>query len=208
MKSMPLMVLAAAMGQLYKNEAEPDGAAAGTGAPPPPPPEDAAAKAAAQAAADRKAEEKAKKDQEKAEKKAAAEKAKAEKKEAAEKLKAEAKEKKEAEKKAKEDAKAAKKAQAEEAKKTSTMPESNGIRRPKPDTLCGKAWAVMDKMTADQGSPVAISSLLAVTTPMNLNEGNVKAEYARWRKYNSISGRILPPAPPAAPPAPPVAPSE
>lgn len=212
----PLLMLAGAAGQLYRNEANGDGAESGSGAPVPPPPPTADEKAAAQAAADRKAvedaEKKKKKEEEKAAKKAEADRLKAEKKEKAAAEKKEAADKKAAEKKAKEEEKAAKKAQAEEAKKKQTMPESNGVRRPKPETLCGKAWAVMDKMTTEQGSTVAISSLLAVTTPMGLNEGNVKAEYARWRKFNGISGRVVPPAPastpaptPPAPPAPPAA---
>lgn len=107
---------------------------------------------------------------------------------------------KEAEKAAKEEAKAAKLAEkeakkkaAEEAKAASKQPEQNGVRRPRPETLCGKAWAVADDLSMKQGSPVAISTLLATTNPMGLNEGNVKAEYARWRKFNGVTGRVMSP---------------
>jgi Skp family chaperone for outer membrane proteins len=203
------LLLATLAGSMFRMAADGEAGSdtSGNAAPPVPPgptPEELAAKAQAEADA------KAKKEAEKAEKKAAADKAKADKKAAAEAAKAEKKAAAEAAKKAKEDEKAAKKAAAEEAKKANVMPESNGVRRPKPETLCGKAWAVMDAMSAEKGSPVAISELLVRTNAMSLNEGNVKAEYARWRKFNGVTGRVAATAPaqtetPPAPPAPPAA---
>jgi hypothetical protein len=35
-----------------------------------------------------------------------------------------------------------------------------------------------------------------------LNEANVRAEYARWRKFYGVTGRVAAPKPPAAPSAP------
>jgi len=32
---------------------------------------------------------------------------------------------------------------------------------------------------------------------MGLNEGNVRAEYARWRKFNGVTGRVTLPTPPS-----------
>jgi hypothetical protein len=121
---------------------------------------------------------KAKKAEEAAAKKAAAEKEKADKKAAAEKAKAD-----------KEAAKAASKVQ---------MPEQNGVRRPKPDGACGKAWAEMDRLSSVLGQPVPIATLLESTNKAGLNEGNVRAEYARWRKFNGVTGRVTLPTPPAA----------
>jgi FtsZ-interacting cell division protein ZipA len=165
-----------------------------------------------------KAEAKALKEQAAADKKAAAAKAKADKAEADKAAKAQkeqdaqaqkdAKAKEAADKKAAaEQAKVDKKAAAEQAKKdkaeaaaqakadkaASKQPEQNGIRRPKPDSLCGKAWATMDALTAERGSTVTIAALLEATNTMGLNEGNVRAEYARWRKFNGVSGRIVDP---------------
>jgi hypothetical protein len=137
----------------------------------------AEADAKAKAAADKKAEKEAKAAQrkqasetKKLEKKAAAEKAKADKKAAAEQKKA--------------DAKAAREA--------SKMPEQNGVRRPKPEGLCGKAWAVFDKISADSGAPATIGASLLAAKEQGLNEGNVRAEYARWRKFYGITGRAAP----------------
>ena len=165
--------------------------------------EQAAAEKAAKAAAEKEAKAK-----EKAEKAAAAkeakEKAAAEKaakaaaeKEAKEKAAAEKAAKAAAEKEAKEKAKA----EAEAAKAAAKMPEQNGVRRPKPETLCGKAWAIFDSISAKNGSPASIKESLEVARAQNLNEGNVKAEYARWRKFYAISGRVAAPevAKPVAP---------
>lgn len=114
--------------------------------------------------------------------------------------KAEKAAKKEADKKAAEEAKAAKLAEkeaakeaAKQAKEANKMPEANGVRRPKPETLCGKAWAVFDEVSAKNGSPASIGESLEIAKARGLNEGNVRVEYARWRKFYGISGRIKAP---------------
>jgi hypothetical protein len=154
---------------------------------------DAEAAAAKQAEADKAAaaEKKAADKAAKAEK-AAAE--KAEKAAAKEKAKQEAADKKAADAKAKEDAKAA----AVAAKEAEKMPESNGVRRPKPETLCGKAWAIFDAISAKKGAPASIAEALVEAKAQGLNEGNVKAEYARWRKFFGVTGRVMPVAAAAA----------
>ena len=151
--------------------------------------EQIAAEAKAAAEAQAKAEAKAKKDAEKAEAKAKKEAEAKAKKDAKDAAKAEAEAKKAAEKAAKEKAKA----DAEAAKAASKMPEQNGVRRPKPETLCGKAWSIFDSVSAKNGSPASIKESLEVARTQGLNEGNVKAEYARWRKFYAISGRVAAP---------------
>ena len=159
--------------------------------------EQIAAEAKAADEAQAKAEAKAKKDAEKAEAKAKKEAEAKAKKDAKDAAKAEAEAKKAAEKAAKEKAKA----DAEAAKAAVKMPEQNGVRRPKPETLCGEAWAIFDSVSAKNGSPASIKESLEVARAQNLNEGNVKAEYARWRKFYAISGRVAAPeaAKPVAP---------
>jgi hypothetical protein len=143
-----------------------------------------AAKATKKAEADKlKAQKKADADKAKADAKAAVEAKKAEKEQA----KADAKAKKEAEAKAKAEAKAAAKPPKVQ------MPESNGVRRPKPEGMCGKAWAAMDELSRNLGQPVPIATLIAHTNTLGLNEGNVRAEYARWRKFNGVTGRVSAP---------------
>lgn len=157
--------------------------------------ENASAAAAKKEKADaEKAAAKATKDQEKADKAAFKAAEKATKASAKEEAKQAAVDAKAAKGKLKEDEKAAR----EVAKTVNQMPEQNGIRRPKPETLCGKAWGVMDSESAKIGQPVSIAAVLAVTSPMGLVDGNVKSEYARWRKFNGVTGRIGAPVVPAA----------
>lgn len=159
-----------------------------------------------------KAEAKAQKEKEAAEKKAQREAEKAEKKAAAEKARAEAKALKEQEKQALKEAKeaerAAKKAEKEAEKvrraaerEANRMPEQNGVRRPKAETKCGQAWSIFDKVSQKNGSPASIGESMEIAKAQGLNEANVRAEYASWRKFNGVSGRIAGPKPPQAPAA-------
>lgn len=136
--------------------------------------------AKAEAAAAKKAAEKAAKDAEKA----AAKAAKEAEKEAKALALANAKAAKEAEKAAK-----------QAAKQTEKQPEQNGIVRPKPNTACGKAWAIMDSLSMKAGSATPIAPVLEVAKTEGLNEGNVKCEYSRWRKFHGVTGRIVAPKP-------------
>ncbi len=131
-----------------------------------------------------------------AEAKAAAAAAKKAEKEAA---KAAAKAEKEAAKAA---AKAAKEAEKEAKKAAKQQPEQNGVRRPGPDGKCGQAWALMDSMSSKLGAPVPVGDVVKQGEADGLNPGNVRAEYARWKKFHGIVGRT-PPAKekPAAPEA-------
>ena len=161
---------------------------------------EAQAAAEAKAAAAKSAKEA--KDKEKAEKAA---KAKAEKEAKA----AEAEAKKEADKAAREAKKAVKKAakevakaEKEAAKAAVKMPEQNSIRRPKPDTETGKVWGLADSISASLGQPTPIANLLAAGQEQGLNDSTIRTQYARWRAFHGITGRVaLPVAVPVAPAA-------
>ena len=92
----------------------------------------------------------------------------------------------------------AKKAAKQAEREANRMPEQNGIRRPKPDTLCGRAWQIADDLSAKFGQPTPIKDLLEAAEAEGLNAGNVKAEYARWRKFYGITGRVALPKEEAA----------
>lgn len=68
--------------------------------------------------------------------------------------------------------------------------EQNGIRRPKDGTKCGIAWQIFDEMSTAKGAAVAISEVLTRAMHEGLNEGNVRAEYSRWRRFHGIIGRV------------------
>jgi hypothetical protein len=134
---------------------------------------DKAAKAAKKAAdqAERArvaAEKKAQKDAEKAEKLA----------------------KREADKAAKIQAKNDAKAAAEAAKQASKQPEQNGVRRPKPETTCGKCWAVYDRLAGERGGVAAIGDAKPELEAMGINDATIRTQYAHWRKFNGITGRV------------------
>lgn len=169
--------------------------------------EEAQKKAAAKAAKEQKAAEakaaKEAKAKERADKKAAADKEKADKKAAVEaekaakvKAKEDAKAAKEAEKKAKADAKAA----AVAARESTRQPEQNGVRRPGPDGKCGQVWTLADSLSNQLGQAVPIANLLEAAKAAGMNESNTRTEYARWKKFNGLTGRITIPTP-AAPAA-------
>lgn len=155
----------------------------------------AEATAAAKATADKKEADKQAKAKASAEKKAATDKEKADKKAAKDAEKAEAKAKKEAEVKAKADAKAASVA----AKESNKMPIQNDVRRPKADGACGKVWALADSLSASLGSPVPIASLSKEASAAGINDSTIRTQYALWRKFNGVTGRVVAPA--AAPAA-------
>lgn len=95
-------------------------------------------------------------------------------------------------KQAKRDAKVAEKLAAKNAKAAANdQPVQNEVRRPKAGTKCGQAWSVFDAISTELGSPAPVGPSLERTRALGLNDGNVRAEYARWRKFNGVSGRIV-----------------
>lgn len=76
----------------------------------------------------------------------------------------------------------------EEEAEREDMPRQNGVRRPKPDTLCGRAWAVFEEISQNRSAPASIGESLEIARERSLNEGNVRAEFYNWRKFNGISG--------------------
>lgn len=129
----------------------------------------------------------------KAQREADAEQRKAEKKAEKERVKAEREALKEAKKAEKEAEKQAEKARVLAEKEAARMPEQNGVRRPKPETLCGQAWGIFDNVSQQNGEPASIGQSLEISRNMGLNDGNVRAEYARWRKFHGITGRVAAP---------------
>lgn len=104
----------------------------------------------------------------------------------------------EAAKAAKEAEKAAKLAEKEAAKaaklaekEANKMPSQNGVRRPKPNTLCGQAWEIFDNISTKNGTTATIKEALEISKTKGLNEANVRCEYAAWRKFHGITGRIV-----------------
>ena len=92
-----------------------------------------------------------------------------------------------AEKAAKADAAAAKIAERE----ANRQPEQNGIRRPKPEGICGKIWEIADKLSTDLQAPVQIAPLIEAAGAKGINAVTTRTNYARWRKFHGITGRTV-----------------
>lgn len=101
-----------------------------------------------------------------------------------------AKEAKEAQKAAKKKQREADAAAKKAAKEASKQPEQNGVRRPKPNTKTGTVWAEADRMSLERQAPVAIGDLHPVLKAMGLNDHTIRTQYAHWRTFNGVSGRI------------------
>jgi len=69
--------------------------------------------------------------------------------------------------------------------------QQNGITRPAANTLCGKIWEAADQITNSQHGAVAtISALKGDPATKDVNEHTIKTQYARWRAFNGVSGRL------------------
>lgn len=86
--------------------------------------------------------------------------------------------------------KAKAKEEAKLAKDANRQPMQNGIRRPGPNGLCGRGWTIMDQISKDKGAPAAAKEVKAATDAAGLHWGNIVGEYAKWRKFHGLTGRI------------------
>lgn len=79
---------------------------------------------------------------------------------------------------------------AKAAKEANRQPMQNGVRRPGPNGLCGRGWAIMDQISQAKGAPAAAKEVKAATDAAGLHWGNIVGEYAKWRKFHGLTGRI------------------
>lgn len=70
--------------------------------------------------------------------------------------------------------------------------EQNGVKRPNPGTgICAQMWSMMDELSIQQGSPVSNKQIKEALP--HFNQVNLQGEYASWKKFNGLSGRIADP---------------
>jgi hypothetical protein len=86
------------------------------------------------------------------------------------------------------------------AKIKNEMPIQNDIRRPKLNTQCGRIWQIADETSEAKNGPALYSEVYGVAGMEGINEATVRTQYARWRKFYGISGRIEPPKAPVIQP--------
>lgn len=89
-----------------------------------------------------------------------------------------------AEREAKKAAKAAEKLEAQ-------MPIQNDMRMPKPGTKTRAVWDKCDELSRQHQRPPTRKEILAVCEGSNVNM--VSSQYAYWRKFHGVTGRIVAP---------------
>lgn len=65
----------------------------------------------------------------------------------------------------------------------------HGVSRPAPGTACARVWDAADEITAKVAGPAPIALLKAALHGMN--DHTIKTQYARWRTFNGITGRVV-----------------
>lgn len=71
--------------------------------------------------------------------------------------------------------------------------EQNGIVRPRGMTSkCGRVWAIADEVSKKKRSPASFQEIWEIGEKEGLNQSNVRVEYAKWRKFNGVEGRVAP----------------
>lgn len=70
------------------------------------------------------------------------------------------------------------------------MPEQNGIKMPRPGTQCAQIWEMADSMSKALKAPVSIDELNDKALAAEFNPATIKTQYARWRKFHGVEGRI------------------
>ena len=85
---------------------------------------------------------------------------------------------------------AAPKKQAEKTGKTveQNRPEQNGVKRPSAGSTCAIIWDTCDRITSEQVHTCTSAELFNAL--QGYNECTLRTQYARWRQFNGITGRL------------------
>ena len=67
-------------------------------------------------------------------------------------------------------------------------PEQNGLKRPSSGSTCAIIWDTCDRITSEQGSHCTSAELFNAL--QGYNECTLRTQYARWRQFNGITGRL------------------
>ncbi len=82
------------------------------------------------------------------------------------------------------------KKQAEKTGKTveQNRPEQNGLKRPSAGSTCAIIWDTCDRITDKNGHTCTSAELFNAL--QGYNECTLRTQYARWRQFNGITGRL------------------
>ena len=82
------------------------------------------------------------------------------------------------------------KKQAEKTGKTveQNRPEQNGLKRPSAGSTCAIIWDTCDRITSETKHTCTSAELFNAL--QGYNECTLRTQYARWRQFNGITGRL------------------
>lgn len=60
------------------------------------------------------------------------------------------------------------------------------LQPPQPDTLCGQAGSMFDRLRAQQEDPLSVAATLVEAEALGLNLNNVRTEFYRWRTFHGL----------------------
>ena len=66
--------------------------------------------------------------------------------------------------------------------------EQNGLKRPSKGSICAIIWDTCDRITSEQGSHCTSAELFNAL--QGYNECTLRTQYARWRQFHGITGRL------------------
>lgn len=69
-------------------------------------------------------------------------------------------------------------------------PTANGITRPSAGTTCAKVWDLAEDLTATMGRTAPLSVVVDTAKAQGINQFTARTQYACWRKFNGIVGRV------------------
>ena len=67
-------------------------------------------------------------------------------------------------------------------------PEQNGLKRPSAGSTCAIIWDTCDRITSERQSTCTSAELFNAL--QGYNECTLRTQYARWRQFNGITGRL------------------
>lgn len=67
-------------------------------------------------------------------------------------------------------------------------PEQNGLKRPSKGSTCCIIWDTCDKITSEKAATCTSAELFNAL--QGYNDCTLRTQYARWRQFNGITGRL------------------
>lgn len=79
------------------------------------------------------------------------------------------------------------------AEKAAKVAEPAVVKLPRSDTDSAKVWAFANQLSAQLGRPALRKDVTSAATAIGINEATANTQYARWRVFHGITGRVVAP---------------